>query len=87
MSKREVDRAHDWQLDWCCFRTVEPDHKPDVKITEELLEEVCLRCGHYYTGNLDHCYNERTTHVCDPSKRKPIPKWALVNRKHDRSKR
>ena len=85
MSRKEVDRAHDWHLDWCCWRRVEPI-KGDVDVDQEILEEVCLRCGHYYRGNLERCFDERTTHVCDPSKRKAIPKWALVNRKHDRSK-
>ncbi len=83
---REIDDADDWALDYCCFRRARPLN-PDAKPGETILEEVCLRCGHYYKGNLDECWRERTTHVCDPSKRQKIPRWALVNRKHDRSKR
>lgn len=85
-ARRPVDRASDWALDYCCWRRVDEEPKDGVRPADELIEEVCLRCGHHYRGTLDQCFDERTTHVCDPSKRKKIPEWALVNRKHDRSK-
>lgn len=73
-----TDRSLDFALDHCCMR----QQKLSIK---DIFEEVCLRCGTYYTGNLDQIISQRRAHVCDPRKRRKIPRWALVGRKRDRS--
>lgn len=68
----------DSALDYCCLREKDPH-----SLT---YEEVCLRCGRLYAGTLEKIIDTRMSHICNPSKRKKPPKWALSGRKRDRSK-
>ncbi len=74
--------AMDCALDYCCLRRSGPR---EARPVDEKFVEVCLRCGHSYEGVLLQVIVERKAHLCDPSRRKPIPEWALAGRKYDRS--
>lgn len=75
MSSDWNGRTIDMALDWCCMR----------KVGNEV-EEVCLRCGFSCKGHVEDVIYQRGIHICNPVARQPIPEWALVGRKADRTK-